>query len=298
MRLVTSTNIFFERRQGPFISLKTGMEQCARAGFQYLDFGFVELSLVSDIFVQENWLKELQAYRSFAAGLGLTFVQAHGTIWDFCNPKGPADRAKLLFERSLQAAAQLEIPWVVVHPSTGIKDGGRDPKTHQKNVEFFQEYGAFAGKLGVGLAIENMWGQINGVKPYGLTAHELRQLVAEVNRDNVRICWDVEHASVEGLDHKASVQMLGKYIVATHISDELGPANIHLLPYLGKADWDAILGALAGIGYEGDLDLEIQHYLPGVPEELVPAGMRLARETGEYLVNRLKQMREQGSRHE
>jgi sugar phosphate isomerase/epimerase len=62
---------------------------------------------------------------------------------------------------------------------------------------------------------------------------------------------------------------------------------------LGNIDWEELLRAFAKINYSGTMDLEIQHYLPGVPQALIPAYIKLAYESGDYLVKRLEELKKQ-----
>lgn len=266
------------------------MRLCAKAGYRKLDFGFAELALSSPHFAGPGWRKELTEIKQLAADLGLTFVQAHGTIWDFCNPGAHEEMCRELFCRSIQGAALLGAPWVVAHPSTGCGEDGRDPDTHHKNVAFFQKYAAYAADLGVGLAIENMWGKTRtGIPHYAVYAEELLRLAEDVDCRQVRVCWDVEHGSIEGLDQRKALRLLKDYLVATHISDATGPDHIHILPYLGDADWEEILEGLAAVQYDGTFNFEIQHYLPGVPEELLLPALEFSYQVGNTMIRRLKQ---------
>lgn len=296
MELVVSTNIYFERRYESAILLKECLQLCYDAGYRKLDFGFAELALVSQRFGTDQWLEELREYQAFAGQKGMEFVQAHATILDFCNLTEADAHQVQLFQRSIEGAAFLGVPWVVVHPSTGIRNGKPDPDTHKRNVAFFQEYSEYAYAQGVGLAVENMWGRTRGGFPhYALNPEELYRLIEDIDCANVKICWDVEHGGVEKLDQSKWIRTLGSHIVATHISDETGPNNIHILPYFGNIDWEMILAALADIDYKGNFDFEIQHYLPGVPKELVPAAMKFSCQVGTHLVNRFEQIkRERG----
>lgn len=291
LKLATSTNIYFERRSAELISMEETLRQCAAAGFRYLDFGFAELALVSERFHGEDWQQEIEEYTGLAKDLGLQFVQAHATIFDYCNPDKDYDRKEELFRRSMKGAAMMNVPWLVVHPSSYLVDGKIHPDTHNKNVEFLKKYAAAAAEEGLGLAVENMWSRTKaGEKPYGLAPEELLRLMKDVGCKNVRVCWDVEHGSIEKLNQREAMLLLKEYIVATHISDEAGEESIHILPYLGQADWDEILGALAEIKYTGVFNFEIQHYLPGVPEELVPFAMRFAHEVGIYMTEKLERL--------
>lgn len=290
MELSTSTNICFERRHGDYIPVQESIRLCAKAGYRKLDFGFAELALSSPHFAGSAWREEIVGIKKLAADLGLSFGQAHGTVWDFCNPGKNEERCKELFCRSIQGAAILGAPWVVVHPSTGCCSSGQDPDTHQKNVAFFQEYAVYAADLGIGLAIENMWGKTRtGIPHFAIQAEELLRLAEDVNCEQVRVCWDVEHGSIEGLDQRQALQLLKDYLVATHISDETGPNNIHILPYLGHTDWEEILEGLAAIQYEGTFNFEIQHYLPGVPPELLLPALEFSYKVGSAMIQRLGQ---------
>ena len=142
------------------------------------------------------------------------------------------------------------------------------------------------------LAIENMWGEKTaGVPHYAVQPEEVLRLIEDIQCDNVKVCWDVEHGSIEKINQTEALHMLKNHIVTTHISDEAGVNQIHILPYFGNIDWEELLKAFADIGYNGIFNFEIQHYLPGVPEELILPAMKFSREVGTYLVKRLEEMK-------
>lgn len=289
MNIATSTNILYERADGSRIPMEASIRACAAAGYKELDFGFVELALSSEQFHTQEWEPEIRGYLKLAQELGPRFVQAHATILDFCNPSDDYETQLELFKRSIRGARILGAPWIVVHPSTGVLGGKQSTDTHARNVEFFQEMADYAASLGIGIAIENMWGKTReGVRRYAISAEELLQLIKDIGRENVGACWDVEHGSVEKLEQGKAIRLLGKYLKATHISDETGPDNIHILPYTGFVDWEEVLAALADIDYTGIFAFEIQHYLPHMPMELVPSAMSFSAQVGEHLLNRLE----------
>lgn len=134
-------------------------------------------------------------------------------------------------------------------------------------------------------------GKIAGVSHYAVQPEEVLRLIEDIQCDNVKVCWDVEHGSIENINQTKALDMLKEHIVTTHISDEAGVDQIHILPYFGKIDWEKLLKAFADIGYNGIFNFEIQHYLPGVPEELILPAMKFSREVGTYLVKRLEEMK-------
>ena len=294
MELTTSTNIYFERENEPFIPMRESIIKCSEAGYKQLDFGFAELILVSERFKSEDWLSEIKEYKELAKKLNIKFIQAHATIFDFCNLDSSENYKfqEELFKRSIEGAAFLGAEWIVVHPSTGIKNGSYDNKTHENNVMFFKEYSEFAKSKNINLAIENMWGKTKeGIKRYAVEPSELLKLVQDVNKENVKVCWDVEHGSIEGLNQKEAILLLKDYIVTTHISDESGIDNIHILPYLGKANWNEILEGLGLINYNGIFNFEIQHYLPRVPKELIPQAIKFSYEVGNHMIKQLEMIK-------
>ena len=256
MDIVTATNILYERSDGGRVSMEESIRACAAAGYKLLDFGFVELALQSKQFHGSRWESEIEGYARLAQELGIRFVQAHAVIFDFCNSGSNYEQGLELFKRSIQGAKILGVPWVVAHPSTGVKNGAMRPSTHEENVAFFQEMAQFAAQYGVGIAIENMWRTTSeGVRRYGIEALELLRLIEDVDCENVGACWDVIHASLEGLNQGEAIRLLGKHLTATHISDETGANNFHILPYYGFVDWDEVL-CLAHIDYSGPFALK------------------------------------------
>jgi sugar phosphate isomerase/epimerase len=289
VNLAISTNILYERTDGGRIPMEESIRACAAAGYRHLDFGFPELKLSSPFFCSSEWETEIESYGRLAQGLRIDFVQAHAVIVDFCNPPDGSEEDRELFRRSIRGAGLLSIPWIAAHPSTGVSGGKRAEDTHRRNVTFFREMADYARSFNVGIAIENMWGKTpEGVNRYAVRAEELLQLIEDIDRENVGACWDVEHGSVEKLDQGAAIRLLGRRLKATHISDETGPNNIHILPYSGFVKWEEVLKALADIDYRGAFAFEIQHYLPSLPMELVPAAMKFSVAVGRHLLARFE----------
>ena len=289
MDIATSTNIFYERADGSRIPMEESIRACASAGYKLLDFGFVELAQQSKRFHGSGWKFEIEEYARLSQELGLRFVQAHATIFDFCN-QDRSSTAFELFKRSIEGAKILGAPWLVAHPSTGVEHGVMRTSTHQENVAFFKEMAEYAGNYGIGIAIENMWRTTSeGVRRYAVDPAELLQLIEDVNCENIGACWDVIHGSLEGFEQGESIRLLGKHLKGTHLSDETGMNNIHILPYNGFVNWDDLLQTLAEIDYSGPFVFEVQHYLHHVPKALVSNFMELSVTVGREMIRTFEQ---------
>jgi sugar phosphate isomerase/epimerase len=73
---------------------------------------------------------------------------------------------------------------------------------------------------------------------------------------DVGVCLDLGHAHLMG-DVVDAVETLSGYLSATHVHDNRGEADDHLMPFDGSIDWDAALLALQKVGYDGALMFEL-----------------------------------------
>lgn len=291
MNLCTSTNTIYERADGSRIPAAESVRLCAEAGYKELDFCFVDQVFGKTEFLGPDWRNYVASFRDQAERLGIRFSQSHGPLYSFC--AGRNEDSEEWLRRSLEGSKMLGVDWMVMHPDTMVTDGAADQRTMQRNVDFFRRLSDEAGRYGVGIAIEDMWGRTKeGVPRFAIEARELCELIDRVDAENTGACWDAEHGSIERLDQGAAIRLLGPRLKALHISDQTARDNIHILPYMGFTDWDEVLSALAEIGYKNPFTFEIQHYLLYLPLELIPSAVRLSREVGEYMIRRIEAFRE------
>ncbi len=157
----------------------------------------------------------------------------------------------------------------------------------RKNLEYFAPYLRTAEKAGVGLAMENLadaFSQGQRQRTYTATPAELVALVDAFDHPLVGVLWDTGHAHLQGLEQEAALRGIGSRLKATHIADNNGLWDLHLLPFLGTVDWKAVMGGLRAIDYPGDFTYEIHNYVRFMPDSLRDAAARVAWETGEYLL--------------
>lgn len=286
MNLCTSTNTLYERADGTRIPVDECMRQCAEAGYREMDFCFVDQVFGKTAFLGEGWEAHVESYRNLAEKLNIRFTQSHGPLYAFCS--GRDEGMEEWIHRSVVGSHMLGVGWMVMHPNTLVSGGVKDPRTMELNAEYFRRLSDEAGRYGVGIAIENMWGKTKeGVRRFAIDVDELCELLARVDSENVGACWDAEHGSIEGLDQGGAIRKLGSRLKALHISDQTAANNIHILPYMGFTDWDDVLSALADIGYDHPFTYELQHYLLAMPLELTLSAIRLSREVGEYMIRRI-----------
>jgi sugar phosphate isomerase/epimerase len=73
---------------------------------------------------------------------------------------------------------------------------------------------------------------------------------------DIGVCLDYGHAHLMG-DVGEAVEILSGHVWTTHVHDNGGKRDDHLLPYRGTIDWDAAMMETQKVGYEGLLMFEV-----------------------------------------
>ena len=94
----------------------------------------------------------------------------------------------------------------------------------------------FAKQRGVTLALENTLGEM-------ATPANLKHFLEQTRLTNVKLCFDTGHAHIEG-GVASAVETIRDLVVTTHVHDNNGERDDHLLPYEGTIDWNATLASL------------------------------------------------------
>lgn len=81
-------------------------------------------------------------------------------------------------------------------------------------------------------------------------------LTGDLELGSTAACVDVGHAHLTGGAPEA-IDTLSGYIITTHIHDNRGKTDDHLVPFEGTIDWVATMTAFAKVGYAGPLIFEV-----------------------------------------
>jgi sugar phosphate isomerase/epimerase len=106
-----------------------------------------------------------------------------------------------------------------------------------------------AEPLGVRVALEVIPNPIS--TPAALVA-----MLDGLEASHAGICMDFGHAFLGG-DVPDAIETAAEHLIATHVHDNHGRADDHLVPYQGSIDWDAVLVTMQKIGYEGTYLMEL-----------------------------------------
>ncbi len=137
-------------------------------------------------------------------------------------------------KRALDVAEYLPFPFLVQH--MGSSRDTADERRFDAAFSSLEHLHIFAKERGVSLALENTPGEL-------ATPAHLRQFIVGTRLTDVRMCFDIGHAHI-GDGVLASLEPMREFLVTSHIHDNHGDKDEHLLPYEGTIEWKTALPAL------------------------------------------------------
>lgn len=286
MRLSTSTNVFLHSIDGDFISIKESIRRCKAAGFNVLDAHFCQAINGKTVLAEENWEELIYEVRNEAEKIGIEFSQSHPVFLTAGMKKEKQERYEEMMKRSIIASSMLGVEWAVLHPVEEKVITAFDTEANIKaNIEHHSETVELALKYNVGIAFENMIENSNNKRRFSSHAGELVALIDTFNIPEVGACWDFGHGNFLYKDQRIALRTLGKRLKATHINDNYGESDEHMLPFHGSVDWHAIMPVFNEIGYEGDFTFEVQKEFFKLPDHLKDDLAKVGFEIGNYCLS-------------
>ena len=138
-------------------------------------------------------------------------------------------------KRALDLAELVPFRFLVQHLGSGREP--MDPRRWDAAFNSLEHLVLFAKQRGVTIALENTPGEL-------ATPANLRRFIAETRLHDLRLCFDTGHAHMEeGVE--PSFETMREHVVTTHVHDNRGEKDEHLLPYEGTIDWTATLKSLS-----------------------------------------------------
>lgn len=228
------------------IPLDEQVALCARAGFTHLSIGAGNPD-----------------HSGYLTAAGRTrihqLLRAHGM--QVCSVHAPMDRDADISSqdvdsarrgldnarRSIEAAVELDAGIVIFHPSNN-KEGDpgykKEVLTEQVNrlLEMIQ-------REPVRLAVENL--------PPEPTIMMLSYSLDTIASPQYGFCYDSSHDNLSARP-MSILKRYGHRLITTHISDNRGERDDHILPFEGRVDWDGFCRVFSAIDFTGILLLEVE----------------------------------------
>jgi sugar phosphate isomerase/epimerase len=158
-------------------------------------------------------------------------------------------------KRALEVAERIPVRYLVQHLGRGRQSA--DPRKFDAAFTSLEHLVVFAKARGVTIAIENTPDELG-------SPGSLQRFLADTHLHDLRLCFDIGHAHIEdGVG--VSFETMRDRVVTTHIHDNHGDKDEHLLPYEGTIDWDAALSAFATAQAPIPFVLELKEQAAGGP---------------------------------
>ena len=136
-------------------------------------------------------------------------------------------------KRALDIADHLPFRYLIVH--MGQPEEEFDMNKFDAVMTSLEHLKVFAKDRGVRLLLENMPNELG-------TPERLTQFFRYTHLD-VKVCFDTGHAHLTGGVH-AAFETLHPYIASSHVNDNRGEKDDHLLPFEGAINWKEAVGDL------------------------------------------------------
>jgi sugar phosphate isomerase/epimerase len=261
MQFGVSTHLFHDQRLS-----RTHLAHIAAHGFEAVEvfatrshFDYHDAAAIAQL---GEWLKE--------TGLALHGIHAPivesmaaGDQWGAAISIGVSDNGRRQaavreMDAALNIARKIPAGVFVVHLGTPTAQGGENSRTAAfRSVE---EICRLAEPIGVRVSLEVIPNPIS----------DAASLVTMIERDleglRAGICLDFGHAFLMG-DVPDTIETVAEHLTTTHVHDNHGKKDDHLVPFAGRINWDVALMTMQKVGYDGTYLMELAR--TGDPEEIL-----------------------------
>lgn len=145
---------------------------------------------------------------------------------------------------ALNLAALVPYRVLVVHCGVPAPHGLPADNHVAAMIRSLEELSPIAAGVGVRLALEVI------PNPLSTPSSLVDLLESDIDAGELGICMDVGHARLMG-DVVDAIETCSGHLLTTHLHDNRGRSDDHLVPGQGVVDWEAALLAFQKVGYDG-----------------------------------------------
>ncbi|MFC1491197.1 sugar phosphate isomerase/epimerase family protein [Nitrospinota bacterium] len=211
-----------------------------------------------------GWLEDLSLEpASFHAPFYGHLSEARAGTWLSLAHSEPEKRLKAInaVQSALVAMANLGARFAVIHPAAPGSAGVGD--TADGLRQSLERLIPLAEHLDLTLALENIPAPLGRAEP-------VAAMIERIDHPRVRVCLDSGHANLtEGENSGEAFRRLAPLAAATHLHDNDGERDEHLIPGEGKTPFPALWNALHDADYEGPLTFELRRREEGSYADLL-----------------------------
>jgi sugar phosphate isomerase/epimerase len=228
------------------IPLREQLPVIKKAGFTHISIG---AKIEHSNYLASEGMKNIRAMVD-SHGLGVCSIHTpFGKGIDISSPdKAVSDRTVETYQRCIDVAFFLSAGVVIFHPTAYLSSDRIHARKDVlvKNVEKLLEHIAHGR---VRLAVEN--------DSYEPANDVLSHSLDEIGEPGYGFCYDSSHDNIVE-QPLALLDRYGHRLLTTHISDNRGKKDDHILPFEGTYDWDGFCKAFPCDVFSGVFLLEVE----------------------------------------
>jgi len=194
---------------------------------------------------------EVQQIARWLRDFGLQLLDLHGSHGrekGWCSPREYERLAGIeLVENRIEMTARLGGDAVVMHIPDEPADAGEAAAYWDRMRRTLDVLEPSARLHGVRIAIENTPGD---------NFPTMRRLFDAYDPDYLGLCYDSGHGNIAGNGLECLAEA-GERLIAIHLHDNDGVADLHKPPFTGTTDWERLAAVLAASGYAKPVNLEV-----------------------------------------
>jgi sugar phosphate isomerase/epimerase len=188
-----------------------------------------------------------------------------GTFSIAAKDNGARQHAVREVEAALAVAREIECEVLVLHLGLPSAQPGAGDNSRAAAARSLEEIIRLTEPLNTRVMVEVITNELSSVST----------LVAMLERDfegtDAGICMDFGHAHLMG-DLPDAIETAAEHLLTTHVHDNRGREDDHLVPYRGTIDWPAALVTMRKIGYDGTYVMELAN--TGTPSAVLEEARR------------------------
>ncbi len=155
-------------------------------------------------------------------------------------------------KRAIEVAEQIPFRYLVLH--MGLPGEEFDLRKLDAMMTSVEHLAIFAKQRGAEILLENIPNELT-------TPERLLGFIRYTHLESMKFCFDTGHAHMTSGVHPA-FELLKDRIVSTHVHDNRGEKDDHLLPFEGGIDWENTIRDFRSRGGQFPVLFELRNYGP------------------------------------
>lgn len=240
----------------PAYTLEDTIKRLARIGYDGIEIGAAAPHAYPAYLTPER-RKEVKGLLD-ASGIALSSMLVAPSGGQGNNPTSPDVHERKATIQHYKDVVALTAEWggkICLYLPGWLVFGTRRRQAWAWSREALTEIGEFAAPLGVTMVIEPLAHDSN----LSESAEDAMELMEDVNRDNVKLMFDLNHVFYRKEIPSDYVYLMGKDLKHIHISD-----NDRKTAGTGIGDWEGFVEALLDIEFDGYLTMETGFHERGI----------------------------------